>query len=146
MSLSSIILIVHVIGFALCIGAATVKVLLLSRCGSDPGFARTFLNVSRPITKSIIAGMILVTISGVTWLLTGYDFSTPLIVKLILFGAVWVLGPYIDNAIEPKFKAAVSAAGAFATAEFKSAWKRYMMLDSIAMLLFYAIVLVWLIG
>ena len=58
---SSLVSLAHLIGLALGVGSATVKLVLLLRCQADFTFVHTFLKVSRPITRLIIVGMILLT-------------------------------------------------------------------------------------
>jgi hypothetical protein len=110
--LTSLLPIAHLIGLALAVGSATVKLALLLKCRTDETFVPVFMKVARPITRFIILGLVLLTLSGIGWLLVGYPFTPLLVVKLVLVGIVWVLGPIIDNTAEPKFqKLAVSAPG-----------------------------------
>jgi len=51
-------------------------------------------------THLIIAGLILLTLSGIGWLILGYGFSAQLIAKIILVVVIWALGPVIDKVIE----------------------------------------------
>ncbi len=46
----------HLIGLILCVGAATLKLVLLLRAGTDVGLLRTYLDVVRPITRQLITG------------------------------------------------------------------------------------------
>jgi hypothetical protein len=103
--------IVHLVGLAFALGAATVKLVLLLQCRDDGELVQAFLKVARPITRLIVAGMILLALSGVGWLLVAHDLTPLLIVKLALFGSVFVLGPIIDNIAEPKFRKLAPAAG-----------------------------------
>ncbi|HAM10184.1 MAG: hypothetical protein A2X05_04045 [Bacteroidetes bacterium GWE2_41_25] len=93
----------HLIGLSLAVGSATVKLVLLSKCNSDHESVSTFIRISKPVTKIIFSGLILITLSGIGWLIAGYSFTPMLIVKLVLVGLVWVIGPIIDNGVEPKF-------------------------------------------
>lgn len=146
MSLWSFLSVVHAVGLALAMGAATVKVSLLLRSRADPAFTRTYLAVVRPITRHIIFGMILLTASGIGWLVLGYPISPRLIVKLVLVGAVWVMGPVIDNVLEPRFRALVPEAGSPASPAFARAHAQYLAVEIAATLAFYAIVTFWLAG
>ena len=65
----------HLIGLSLAVGSATSKLVLLARCRADVGFAPTFLDASRPITRLIVLGVIVLTVSGVAWLFLGYGFT-----------------------------------------------------------------------
>lgn len=47
-----------------------------------------------------------------------YPITMRLVLKLILVGAIWVLGPVIDNVVEPKFRKLAPAAGEAASPEF----------------------------
>lgn len=142
-TLTSLLVTVHLLGLSFGLGASTVKVILLFRTKSDPGYISVFTRVSRPITWTIIAGLLLLTLSGIGWLLLGYGFSTPLIVKLILVALIWILGPYIDNVVEPKFNKLAPASGETASAEFTAVQTQYLVLDTIAGGLFYVIVFMW---
>ena len=142
-SLSSILTLIHLIGLALAVGAATVKVALLLKCRADAAFVPVYLKVARPITRLIILGLVLLTLSGIGWLLLGYPFTSLLTAKLILVGAIWVLGPVIDNVAEPKFVKLSPAPGEPATADFIRAQRQYLALEIIATLLFYVIIVLW---
>ena len=102
--LPSLLTFTHLIGLAIGVGAATVKLVLLFKCKSNYNLVNVFLMVSKPITRLIILGLILLTLSGIGWILIGYSFTSPLVVKIILVVVIWILGPIIDNVIEPKFQ------------------------------------------
>jgi hypothetical protein len=142
-SLPAILTIAHLVGLALALGAATVKLVLLLRCRADGELVQAFLKVARPITRLIVAGMILLALSGIGWLLVAYDLTPLLIVKLALFGSVFVLGPIIDNIAEPKFRTLAPAAGEPPSPEFLRARQQYVALEVAATLLFYVIVVLW---
>jgi len=144
--MASLLTVTHLLGLALAVGAATVKVALLLRCRRDSAFLPVYLAVVRIITRFIILGMILLTLSGVGWLLIGYGFTPLLIVKLVLVGAVWVLGPVIDNVAEPAFRTLAPAAGQAASAAFLQARARYLALEFTATALFYVIVVIWILA
>jgi hypothetical protein len=142
-SWSQLLSVAHVVGIALGVGAATVKVAMVLRCNADPAFARVYLSVAKFMTRQIILGMIVMTLSGIGWLLLGYPFSALLVVKLVLVAAMWVMGPVIDNAVEPRFARLAPAAGEGASAEFIAARTRYVTLEIVATLVFYVIIVLW---
>lgn len=142
-SLSSLLVLAHLVGLALAVGAATVKVALLLKSRADHAFVPVYLKVARPITRQIILGLVLLTLSGIGWLLEGYPFTTLLVVKLILVGAVWVLGPIIDNVAEPRFRKLAPLGGEPASTAFLRAEKQYLTLELVATLLFYIIIVIW---
>ena len=100
----SLLLLVHLVGLSLSVGAASVKMVLLYRTHADPTFCSTYLAIVRPITRFIIVGLILLTISGIGWLWLGFRLTPLLSTKIVLVLAVWALGPYIDNVVEPKWR------------------------------------------
>jgi hypothetical protein len=142
-TLTSLLVTLHLLGLSFGLGASTVKVVLLFRTKSDPAYIPVFTRTSRPITGVIIVGLVLLTLSGIGWLLMGYGFSTRLIVKLILVALIWILGPYIDNVVEPKFNKLAPATGEAASPEFAAVQSQYLVLDTIAGGLFYVIVFMW---
>jgi hypothetical protein len=139
----SLLTLAHLIGLALALGAASAKLVLLLKARADHAFVPTFLEVARPITKLIILGLVLLTLSGIGFVLTGYHFTPRLVVKLVLVGAVWALGPLIDNAIEPEFRKLAPKAGESTTPAFVRIQNRYVLVEAIATGLFYVIVLMW---
>ena len=145
-SLPSVLSLVHLMGLALGLGSATVKLTLLLKCRADRAFVRVYLDVAKPITRHIVLGLVLLTLSGIGWLLVGYQLSRLLVVKLILVGAIWAVGPLIDNVVEPKFRRLAPAADSPASPEFIRIQKQYLALEVIATVLFYVIVLVWVLG
>ena len=143
MFLSSLVSLVHVMGLVFAVGAATVKLVLLIMSSVDPGFLPVYQKVARPVTRQIVAGMILLTLSGIGWLIMGYGWSPRLVVKVILFGLVWVLGPVIDNVVEPRFRGLVPDPGGVASPAFIVARRQYLTLEIMATLLFYVIIVIW---
>ena len=141
--LSTVLTLAHLIGLALGVGAATVKLTLLWRCRADQAFVPVFLSVARPVTGSIILGQVMLTLSGIGWLLIGYAFTPRLVVKVVLVGAIWVLGPLMDKKVEPRFRALAPAVGEPASVEFLQSLKTYLSMEIVATGLFYAIVLLW---
>jgi len=128
----------HLLGLVLGLGAATVKVVLLLRCRASSVFAPVYLQVARPITRLIILGLALLTLSGIGWLLLGYPITSLLVTKLVLVAALWILGPVIDNVVEPNFAKSVPATGQPVSEEFVRSQARYVGLELLALLLFYA--------
>jgi hypothetical protein len=73
-SLPSLLSVTHLVGLALGVGSATVKLVLLLKCSADDTFAPVYIKVARPITRQIILGLGLLTLSGIGWLLLRYPF------------------------------------------------------------------------
>lgn len=142
-SLPALLSLTHLLGLALGLGSATGKLTLLLKSRADHTFIPVFLKVARPITRLIVAGMILLTVSGVGWLLLGYEITTVLAVKLILVVALWVLGPFIDNVVEPKFRRLAPQAGESASPAFLRVLRQYLVVEMTATGLFYVIVVMW---
>lgn len=142
-SLPSLLTFVHLIGLALAVGAATVKLVLLIKCKSNSELVHVFIKASKPITQLIITGLFLLTFSGIGWLLMGYSFTTLLIIKLIFVATIWILGPVIDNVIEPKFLKLAPVSGQQASIEFSAALNKYLGMEIIATGLFYVIIIIW---
>ncbi len=133
----------HLIGLAVGVGAATVKLVLLLRCRADHAFVPAFVKVVKPITRQIVLGLLLLTLSGIGWLVLGYGFTPKLVVKLVLVGVIWVLGPVIDNVVEPRFLKLAPAAGEGVSAEFVHAQRQYVAIEAVATGLFYAVIFIW---
>jgi hypothetical protein len=112
----------HLFGLSLGLGCATAKL---------------------SITRLIILGLVLLTLSGVIWLLKGYPFTPRLVVKLTLVAVLWVLGPIIDNVIEPRFRAAAPGPGEEPSAEFVAIRSRYLLAEWLGTGAFYAVVVLW---
>jgi hypothetical protein len=142
-SLPSILTLAHLIGLALAVGAATAKLRLLLRCKADHTFVPNYIGVARPITRLIILGLALLTLSGVGWLLVGYPLTPLLVVKLVLVGVIWVLGPVIDKVVEPDFRQLAPVSGESATPAFTRIMRRYLLVEAVATGLFYVIVAMW---
>jgi hypothetical protein len=139
----SILTLAHLIGLVLAVGSATAKLRLLIKCKADPAFVPTYSAIARPITRLIILGLALLTLSGLGWLLVGYPLTPLLVVKLVLVGAIWVLGPVIDNVVEPKFQRLAPGSSESASPAFLQIMRRYLMLEAVATGLFYVIVVMW---
>jgi hypothetical protein len=142
-SLTTLLTLGHLIGLALGVGAATVKVVLLLRCKSDSSNIQPYLKVVRPITQVLITGIILLTLSGLGWLFEGYPFSSQLIIKIIIVAAIWVAGPVIDNVVEPKFKKLAPMDNQPISSEFVKIMNKYLGLEIFATSLFYVIIFYW---
>lgn len=142
-SLTSLLTIIHLIGLTLGAGAASVKLVLLLRCRTDYSFVPSYLNVARPVTRILILGITLLTLSGILWLLTGYPLMFILIIKIALVVGIWVLGPIIDNAVEPKFRELAPTPDQAVTLEFIKILNKYLTLEIIATSLFYIIIIYW---
>ena len=137
MLFSKALILIHVLGLAIALGSASVKLVLLVKCRSFE-YIPFYLKVVRPITRLLITGLILVTLSGIIWLVRGFPFTPVLVTKVILVVLVWIIGPVIDNVIEPKF---VTAAASGATLQVAGAYRKYLTAEVIATSLLYAITL-----
>ena len=146
-SSASLLSLAHLIGLALAVGSATVKLSLLVRSKRDHAFLPVFVAADKPITRLIVLGLILLTLSGVGWLLLGYSLTPRLVVKLALVGAIWVLGPVIDNVVRPRFEKEAPARGQSASPGFvRIIERRYLALEAIATGLFYVIIVMWIVS
>lgn len=141
--LPSLLSLAHLIGLALGLGCATAKLTLLVRCDADPAFVPTYIAVARPVTRLLVLGVALLTLSGVGWLVIGYQLTPLLVVKLVLVGAIWVLGPVIDNVVEPQFQKLAPGPGESSSPAFIRILRRYLLLEVVATGLFYVIVVMW---
>lgn len=137
------LMLMHLIGLAWAIGAASVKLALLIRCRRDRSFIQVYLTVVGSVTRQLVAGLILLTLSGIAWLFAGLPLTWILIVKLVLVAAVWVMGPVIDKVAEPRFRRLAPTAGHTVSPEFVRAERVYLTLEAVATGMFYLIVGVW---
>ncbi len=142
----SLLPLAHILGLALAIGAATVKLMLLLKSRTDHTFVSTFIAVSKPITRLILIGTGLLVLSGICWLLLGYPLTGLLIVKLVLVGLIIVLGATIDKVVEPTFIRLAPVSGQSASTEFTKIQNRYLLVETTATGLYYVIVVLWLLG
>lgn len=143
-SLASLLLMAHFIGLALAVGAATVKLVLLLKCRADPSFIPAYAKVSKPVTRHIMVGMLLLTASGVAWLVfEDSSISTLFIVKLALVAGVWILGPVIDTKVEPRFHELAPKPGESPSAIFLQAQRRFVGIELLATGIFYLIIVIW---
>ena len=141
--MQSFLMLTHLIGLAWAVGAASVKLVLLLRCWRDRSLIQVYLNVVGSLTRQLVAGMILLTLSGIGWLFVGHPLTQILIVKLVLVAALWVVGPVIDKVAEPRFRRLASTAGGPISSEFVRAERAYVALEVAATGTLYAIVGVW---
>jgi hypothetical protein len=139
----SSLLLVHLVGLAIGLGAATAKLVLLFQCRADGTFVPTYLAVVRPITRQIILGLVLLLLSGIGFMVIGHSFTPRLVIKLVLVAALFVLGPVIDNVVEPRFRDMAPRPGTGASPEFVRARTQYVALELLATGLFYAVVIFW---
>ena len=142
-SLPSLLSLTHLIGLALGLGSATGKLALLFKSRADRTFIPVYLAVIKPLTRFIVLGMILLTASGAGWLLLGYAITKVLAIKLILVVALWLLGPFIDNVVEPRFRKLAPVTGEPASPAFLLAQRQYLAVEVIATATFYVIVVMW---
>lgn len=134
----SILTVFHLLGLALALGAGAVKLALLLRCRAEADLTPVFLRVSRTVTRLIVVGMALATLSGVAWLLLGRPLTPALSWKLGLVAALWVLGPFIDR-VEPSFRRLALAAGPATSPELGRVRSRYLALEVAAVALLCAV-------
>lgn len=139
-SLWSFLLMFHLIGLALGVGSATAKVVLLVKCRKDITFIPVYLKVMKPLTQILVLGLVLMTLTGIIWLIMGFGLPVPMIVKLVFVVAVWVLGLMIDNITEPKFRELAPKNGEAVSQEFLQIQKKHFALEVIATLVFYIII------
>jgi hypothetical protein len=85
-----------------------------------------------------VAGLILLTLSGICWAILGRPWTSLLIVKHVFVAAIWVLGPIIANVVEPRFARQAPRVGERPGPEFVRIQRLYVALESLATLLFYA--------
>ena len=142
-SFSTFLSFVHIIGLAVGVGAATVKLVLLFKCKSSYNYIHVFNQVSKPITRLIILGLILLTLSGTGWLILQFSLTPKLIVKIVFVVIIWILGPIIDNTIEPKLLKLTPTSGQPVTPEFLKILNQYLIMEIFATGLFYVIIVLW---
>lgn len=145
-SLPSLLTFIHLTGLAVGVGAATVKLVLLFKCKSKYILLPFFLEISKPVTRLIITGLILLTLSGIGWILLGQVITPKLVVKIILVAAIWIIGPIIDNVIEPRLHKFTPTTGQQESPEFVAVLDNYLVLEIIATGLFYLVIFVWVLG
>jgi len=136
-----LLVLTHILGVTLGVGSSTIKLMLLLKCKSDKSFIPIFLRVVKPITRLIILGLVILTLSGIGWLIRGFPFTPLLIVKLIFVGLIWILGPVIDNVVEPKFVTLASEPEG-TPRDFMRVQNQYFTFEITATLLFYASIII----
>lgn len=134
------IMVVHLVGLGLSLGAAAVKVSLLLGCRDDADRTAAYLRVAPAVTRLLVTGLVLLTASGIGWLARGRPFTPWLIAKLGLVVVLWVLGPIIDRRAEPDFVRLAPSVGRVASPELARARRRYVALELVATGLLGAIV------
>ena len=141
--LPSLLWIAHLIGLALGVGCATTKLVLLLKTRVDHALVPVYLKVAGPITRLILVGTMLLTLSGIGWLVLGYPITPRLIAKLVLVAAIFVTGATLDKVIEPKFRRLAPVQGAPTAPAFTRAHAQYLASEIAATLLFYATTVYW---
>ena len=140
-SIINLLTLVHVIGICLGVGSATVKSTLLLKSRVDLQYIPAFIKIVKPVTRILIIGFILATLSGVTALILGYPLLPVMVVKIVVVGLVWIIGPVIDNRILPTYLMHAPMAGDAPTKEFRIVQNKFVVLELSATLLFYVIVI-----
>ena len=139
---NELVMLLHLVGLSLGLGAATVKTIFLVKSRSDIEFLPVYLKITKPVTKLIILGTIVLTVTGIYWLISGYPFTPVLIVKIALVILMWILGPVIDNAVEPKLVRLAPQPGESPADGFLKVRKQHFALEIMATTLMYAITVV----
>ncbi len=135
------LLLIHLLGLALAVGAATVKLVLALGCRKNPQLLPVFLQVTGPASRLIALGMVLLALSGFGWILRGDAGLTPqLAVKIALVVAVFAIGPYIDKAVEPRLGRLAALPAGEAAPELARVQRLHLTLESLATALLYVIV------
>jgi len=122
----------HLLGLGMGLGAALAKVTLVLAAAADRRLIPFYLQVSGRITRFIVAGMALLTLSGIGWLLLGRPITALLVVKLVLSLLIWVLGPMIDKVAEPRFRQLAPADEGEVSPAFLAAERNYKWLEVVA--------------
>lgn len=119
----------HLLGLALALGAAAVKLALLLRGRADAAAVPAYLGVAGPVTRLIVLGMVLATLSGIGFVALGRPITPILIAKLAFVAALWVLGPIIDRAVEPRLARLVPPPGEPASPGFARVRRQHLALE-----------------
>lgn len=133
----------HLLGLGLAFGAATVKLTLLVKSGDSAERIGAFIGASKTLTKQIVFGMLILTITGIVWLIRGYPLSLLLYVKIAIVAALWVLGPVIGAVIEPRFERLAPATGQEPTSAFLRTKGQYIGAEVIATGLLALVIVLW---
>jgi hypothetical protein len=128
--LYSLCLAAHVIGWVLVTDGATTKLALLLKSKADPAYLPPYLAIANAITRLILPGLVLLTLAGIGLLLLGHALTVLIVVKLAMVVLIFVLGPLIDNVVEPRFRELAPVPGSqirqlsFAFSDAIHCWKR----------------------
>ena len=139
-TLDHLLILLHLLGLGFAVGAATLKLLFIYRCKKNPDFIPVFLKVLKPITGILLSGLILLTVTGIVWVIMSYSFTSLLIVKVVLVTLIWLIGPIIDKVVEPKFVRQGLAYSEESKSEFKKQWTNYFFIELIADLIIAAVI------
>lgn len=144
-SLASFLTLAHLLGFALGLGGATVKILLLLQSAANHDLFPSYSKFVRLITRLIVTGLILLIASGlVTIVVEGArPFTALFMFKLLAVAALLIIGPYIDNVAEPRARLLAPTDGQAPSAAFRSALRLYLALEGAATALFYLVTIAW---
>jgi hypothetical protein len=140
--LSEFLMVLHIIGLTFAAGAAFIKTILLVRCKKDYRFLTTYFQTDKLLTMIIITGMIILTLTGIIWLLIGYSFEPLLITKIVLVGFIWILGPIIDNKATPKLRKMAPVNEEKPSPEFLKVQKKHFYLEITATIIMYSITII----
>ena len=140
---STFLLLIHILGLTMAVGVGAAKVLLLLKCRRDLSLLPAYFQLVKPMTGMLIAGFIMVTLSGIGWLVTGYPMTGLMWLKIALVVAVWGVGPYIDNVVEPVMVKLAPKPGEAPSAEFLAVQSKHFALEVLAEGLFIAIIFIW---
>jgi hypothetical protein len=130
--MNRVILLLHLVGLALALGGATVKVSLLLASRTDPRITSAYVRVSPVVTRLLVTGLVLLTASGIAWLVLGRPMTPSLVAKIALVVVLWALGPVIDKVVEPAFLRLAPSAGPGAAPELACARRRYLAVEVFA--------------
>lgn len=137
------LLMIHLFGLALAVGAATVKLVLALSCRNRPELLPVFAQVTGPASRLIALGMVLLALSGFGWILLGAASLTPLLgLKIALVVAIFAIGPYIDRAVEPKLARLAALTAERSAPELARVQRLHLALESVATALLYLVVVV----
>ena len=105
-------------------------------------FYTDYFKLAPLLSKLIITGMILLTLSGIAWIIIGYSLELLLILKIIIVAGIWIIGPIIDSRAEPKVKRLYPSPGAEPSAEFTRSQQQHLLLEIIATAMMYAALII----
>ncbi len=138
-SLWFVLKLLHLLGMALMVGAEAVKITLLVGTRSDAAFSPVYLRVAKPVTRLIMLGMALATLSGIGWIALGRPFTPALLAKVVLVVALGAVGAVIDKVVEPRFARVAAEAGTAAPPEAARIGRQYLAVELAATALTCAI-------